>query len=142
MVLCHGQYTRQYTSLIREAMLNWYDVHARVLPWRSRPFEKPDPYHVWMSEVMLQQTTVGAVKAYFEKFVSIWPTVAKLANATQEDVMREWEGLGYYSRARNLHKCAKEVVEKYNGQFPANGDELKKLPNWGLYIRRHSFNRF
>lgn len=114
-------------------MLNWYDRHARTLPWRSKPFERPDPYHVWLSEVMLQQTTVGAVKPYFEKFISIWPSVTNLANAPQEDVMKEWAGLGYYSRARNLHKCAKIIVEDYGGQFPSDQKTLKQLPGIGDY---------
>ena len=120
-------------SKIRDAMLNWYDGHARALPWRSQPTINPDPYHVWMSEIMLQQTTVGAVKSYFEKFISIWPTVFVLAKADQEDVMKEWAGLGYYSRARNLHKCAKQLVEHHNGVFPRNADLLKTLPGIGDY---------
>lgn len=120
-------------SAIRDAMLNWYDHHARVLPWRSKPFEKPDPYHVWMSEVMLQQTTVPAVMSYFEKFVTLWPSVQDLANASQEDVLREWAGLGYYSRARNLHKCARAVVEQCGGVFPADQKTLKSLPGIGDY---------
>ena len=114
-------------------MLNWYDGHARVLPWRSKPFENPDPYHVWMSEVMLQQTTVQAVIPYFEKFINIWPTVQDLAKASQDDVMREWAGLGYYSRARNLHKCAKMLVENYDSQFPSDVKMLKSLPGIGDY---------
>ena len=120
-------------SQIRNDMLSWYDDHARVLPWRSRPFEKPDPYHVWMSEVMLQQTTVQAVIKYFEKFIDIWPTVYDLANAPQEDVMCEWAGLGYYSRARNLHKCAKMIVDEFGGQFPNDIKQLKSLPGIGDY---------
>jgi A/G-specific adenine glycosylase len=120
-------------SNIRNDMLSWYDTHARTLPWRSKPFERPDPYHVWMSEVMLQQTTVGAVIKYFEKFIEIWPTVQELANAPQDDVMREWAGLGYYSRARNLHKCAIEIIEKYNSKFPKNIKTLKSLPGIGDY---------
>lgn len=114
-------------------MLNWYDAHARVLPWRSKSFEKPDPYHVWMSEVMLQQTTVGAVKSYFEKFISIWPSIHDLASAPQEQVMKEWAGLGYYSRARNLHKCAQTIVNDYAGIFPAEFKSLKALPGIGDY---------
>lgn len=120
-------------SDIRNSMLIWYDDHARVLPWRSKPFEKPDPYHVWMSEVMLQQTTVQAVIQYFEKFIDIWPTVQDLASASQEDVLREWAGLGYYSRARNLHKCAKVVVGEYEGEFPRDVRSLKSLPGIGDY---------
>ena len=114
-------------------MLSWYDNHARVLPWRSKSYERPDPYHVWMSEIMLQQTTVGAVVKYFEKFTSIWPSVHDLASAPQDDVMREWAGLGYYSRARNLHKCAKVIVDEYEGKFPRDVKTLKSLPGIGDY---------
>ena len=114
-------------------MLDWYDAHARILPWRSKPSERPDPYHVWLSEVMLQQTTVGAVKAYFEKFISLWPTIENLANASQDDVLREWAGLGYYSRARNLHKCAQMVVSDFDGKIPSDIKSLKSLPGIGDY---------
>jgi A/G-specific adenine glycosylase len=114
-------------------MLSWYDAHARVLPWRSKPSERPDPYHVWLSEVMLQQTTVGAVIPYFEKFISIWPTVHDLASATQDDVLREWAGLGYYSRARNLYKCAQTIVHDHGGVFPNDIKPLKSLPGIGDY---------
>ena len=120
-------------SILRDAMLNWYDGHARVLPWRSKPGIKPDPYHVWMSEVMLQQTMVPAVMKYFTKFTEIWPTVHDLANAAQEDIMREWAGLGYYSRARNLHKCAKVIVSDFDGVFPSDVKTLKTLPGIGDY---------
>jgi len=117
----------------RTAILNWYDRHRRVLPWRALKGQKPDPYHVWLSEIMLQQTTVTAVIPYFERFLFLWPSVHDLAGAKNEDIMHEWAGLGYYARARNLHKCAKEVVEKYGGVFPSNQDELKKLPGIGDY---------
>jgi len=131
-------------SEIRDAMINWYDDHARALPWRSKPHEIPDPYHVWMSEVMLQQTTVAAVQSYFEKFISIWPTVYDLAHACQDDVMREWAGLGYYSRARNLHKCAQIIVNDYDGKFPMDLKALKLLPGIGDYtsgaIKSIAFN--
>ena len=120
-------------SAIRNSMLNWYDVHARALPWRAKPFTRPYPYHVWMSEVMLQQTTVGAVKSYFEKFIDIWPSVQDLANASQDDVMREWAGLGYYSRARNLHKCAQIIANEFDGKFPSDIKRLKLLPGIGDY---------
>jgi A/G-specific adenine glycosylase len=120
-------------SAIRNAMIHWYDNHRRDLPWRSNPDEKPNPYHVWMSEIMLQQTTVGAVKSYFENFISIWPTIENLAAAKQEDVMREWAGLGYYSRARNLHKCAQVIVDEHNGQFPIIKKSLMALPGIGDY---------
>ena len=95
-------------------LLAWYDAHARELPWRSRPGIRPDPYHVWLSEIMLQQTTVAAVRDYYIKFLSLWPTVSDLAKASQEDVLRAWAGLGYYARARNLHSCAIKVVNDWH----------------------------
>ncbi len=88
----------------RTSLLKWYDRHRRVLPWRALPKQKADPYHVWLSEIMLQQTTVPAVVPYFLKFLQKWPTVHDLAQADAEDVMQNWAGLGYYARARNLHK--------------------------------------
>nr|WP_137677949.1 A/G-specific adenine glycosylase [Parerythrobacter lutipelagi] len=113
-------------------LLDWYDRHARDLPWRARPGKPaPDPYHVWLSEVMLQQTTVAAVKPYFAKFLAIWPTVESLAAAPEEEVMAAWAGLGYYSRARNLVKAARAVAAL--GAFPAAEDELRKLPGLGAY---------
>lgn len=121
------------TSAIRDAMLDWYDRHRRVLPWRSDPHVMPDPYHVWLSEIMLQQTTVQAVIPYFIKFIKQWPDIGALAAATQDDVLREWAGLGYYSRARNLHKCAQAVLAEYSGQFPQSISELKSLPGIGDY---------
>ena len=119
-------------------LLDWYDVQARRLPWRIAPDDSkqgvlPDPYHVWLSEIMLQQTTVAAVKAYYEKFITIWPKVTDLAAADQEDVMKAWAGLGYYSRARNLHKCAQLIINDYNGTFPETAAELVKLPGVGAY---------
>jgi A/G-specific adenine glycosylase len=119
------------------ALLNWYDAHARDLPWRVKNGRvkngRQDPYKVWLSEIMLQQTTVGAVKAYFEKFVTTWPTVAALAAADRDDIMRAWAGLGYYSRARNLHICAQTVLAEHGGQFPETVDALLKLPGVGPY---------
>ena len=96
-------------------LLSWYDRNARVMPWRTPPEDKkagvrPDPYRIWLSEVMLQQTTVAAVRDYFRRFTDLWPTVADLAAAEDADVMGEWAGLGYYARARNLHRCAREIV--------------------------------
>jgi A/G-specific adenine glycosylase len=120
-------------SAIRTSVLRWYDQSRRILPWRAVPGHKPDPYQVWLSEVMLQQTTVQAVKPYFEKFLAIWPTVYDLANADREDVMREWAGLGYYSRARNLHKCAQQIVDDCNGVFPSDIKSLKSLSGIGDY---------
>ncbi len=114
-------------------LLDWYDTHARVLPWRALPGERPDPYRVWLSEIMLQQTTVQAVKAYFEAFVAAWPTVEALAAAALDDVLKAWAGLGYYARARNLHACAIAVVARFGGIFPRGPLELQSLPGIGPY---------
>lgn len=114
-------------------LLAWYDRHRRVLPWRARPGERPDPYRVWLSEIMLQQTTVQAVKPYYEAFLARFPTVEALAEAPSEAVMQAWAGLGYYSRARNLHACAKAVVERHGGRFPADEEALRALPGIGVY---------
>ena len=114
-------------------LLAWYDANARVLPWRARGAEVADPYRVWLSEIMLQQTTVQAVKAYFEKFVTLWPSVQALAAAPLDDVLKAWAGLGYYARARNLHACAKEVVSRFGGGFPETEEELRSLPGIGPY---------
>lgn len=119
-------------------LLDWYDIHARELPWRIPPKQsaagiKPDPYQIWLSEVMLQQTQVATVQDYYLKFLQNWPTVQALAGAETEDVMKAWAGLGYYSRARNLKKCAEQVVAEFDGTFPIEIDELKKLPGIGDY---------
>ncbi len=119
-------------------ILRWYDRHHRVLPWRVSPPEqasgiKPDPYRVWLSEIMLQQTTVEAVKSYFVKFVERWPTVKAMAKASEDDILRAWAGLGYYSRARNLKKCADAVVVEHDGKFPESAARLKELPGIGDY---------
>ncbi len=119
-------------------LLDWYDVHARDMPWRVPPAARkegvrPDPYHVWLSEVMLQQTTVAAVRDYFVKFVTRWPTVEDLAAADDADVMAAWAGLGYYARARNLLKCARVVAQEHDGQFPKSPEALRKLPGIGPY---------
>ncbi|WP_374405037.1 A/G-specific adenine glycosylase [Pelagerythrobacter sp.] len=117
---------------IASALLAWYGRHARDLPWRARPGEPaPDPYRVWLSEVMLQQTTVAAVKPYFAAFTARWPTVEALAAAPEDAVMAAWAGLGYYSRARNLVKCARVVADR--GGFPDTEAELRKLPGLGDY---------
>lgn len=121
-----------------EAILAWYDVHARDMPWRTPPADRkrgkmPDPYAVWLSEVMLQQTTVAAVREYHNKFMALWPTVAGLAAADDADVMAAWAGLGYYARARNLLKCARAIVADYDGVFPHSNDALLKLPGIGPY---------
>ena len=119
-------------------LLAWYDHHARDMPWRVGPAARkagqlPDPYAVWMSEVMLQQTTVAAVRAYHQKFMGLWPTVADLAAAEDADVMAAWAGLGYYARARNLLKCARAVVADHGAKFPQTNDELLTLPGVGPY---------
>lgn len=119
-------------------LLDWYDNHARVMPWRVAPSDRaagmrPDPYHVWLSEVMLQQTTVATVRDYFRRFVARWPTVSDLAAADDADVMGEWAGLGYYARARNLVKCARTVVTRHDGRFPDTRDSLLELPGIGPY---------
>ena len=114
-------------------LLAWYDTHGRDLPWRAKRGAAPDPYHVWLSEIMLQQTTVAAVRDYYLKFLSRWPKISDLAEASQDDVLRAWAGLGYYARARNLHACAQEIVEEWNGKFPDTEAELKTLPGIGPY---------
>ena len=125
-------------SELSGSLLDWYDANARVMPWRVSPADRrngqrPDPYRIWMSEVMLQQTTVAAVRAYFLRFTDRWPTVVDLANAEDGDVMGEWAGLGYYARARNLLKCARVVAAEHGGQFPGTRDALLTLPGIGPY---------
>jgi A/G-specific adenine glycosylase len=115
------------------ALLAWYDRHRRRLPWRVLPGEAGDPYRIWLSEIMLQQTTVKAVGPYFERFVARWPDVAALARAALDDVLRMWAGLGYYSRARNLHACAVVVVNEHDGRFPSAEPGLRALPGIGPY---------
>ncbi len=114
-------------------LLAWYDRHRRTLPWRALPGRRADPYHVWLSEIMLQQTTVAAVDAYYRRFLARWPTVADLAAAPLDDVLHAWAGLGYYARARNLHKCAQAVVERHDGRFPDTEAALLALPGIGTY---------
>ncbi|MDF1726874.1 MAG: A/G-specific adenine glycosylase [Sulfitobacter sp.] len=119
-------------------LLTWYDRHAREMPWRVGPAARaagtrPDPYRIWLSEIMLQQTTVATVRAYFKRFVARWPRVHDLAAAEDADVMGEWAGLGYYARARNLLKCARVVVSEHGGQFPDDHAALLKLPGVGPY---------
>jgi A/G-specific adenine glycosylase len=115
------------------ALLGWYDRHRRRLPWRAEPGEAADAYRIWLSEIMLQQTTVTAVMPFFLRFLSRWPNVEALAAASLDDVLRAWAGLGYYARARNLHRCAKLVVEHHGGSFPSDAAELRKLPGIGDY---------
>lgn len=122
----------------RASLLDWYDRHARELPWRVSPADvkagvRADPYLVWLSEIMLQQTTVAAVRPYFQIFTARWPTVAALAAADEEDVLKAWAGLGYYARARNLKRCANQVVERHGGLFPADLEALRALPGIGDY---------
>lgn len=115
------------------ALLGWYDRHRRVLPWRAPAGVTADPYAVWLSEIMLQQTTVKAVVPYFQKFTTAFPTVRDLAAADLDAVLRLWAGLGYYARARNLHACAKAVVERHGGVFPDTVEALRDLPGIGDY---------
>ena len=118
---------------IAGAVLAWYDRERRHLPWRAEPGEKPDPYRVWLSEIMLQQTTVKAVLPRYGLFLRSWPDVEALARAELGEVLAAWAGLGYYARARNLHACAREVVERHGGQFPASEAGLRALPGIGDY---------
>jgi len=123
---------------LSDGLLDWYDTHAREMPWRVPPAQskaglRPDPYRIWLSEVMLQQTTVAAVSKYFHAFITRWPTVSALSSAADEAVMAEWAGLGYYARARNLLKCARLVVADHGGVFPDTRDELVVLPGIGPY---------
>ncbi|PCI89056.1 MAG: A/G-specific adenine glycosylase [Hyphomicrobiales bacterium] len=119
-------------------LLAWYDKNGRELPWRIRNYGgmqnlAPDPYSVWLSEIMLQQTVVATVKDYYAKFTKKWPTVQDLAAAEQDEVLTAWAGLGYYARARNLHKCAQHICDEFNGQFPKTEIELLTLPGVGPY---------
>ncbi len=114
-------------------LLNWYDQNRRILPWRAMSNVVPDPYHVWLSEVMLQQTTVATVGPYYRKFLTRWPTIHKLAKASIEEVRQMWAGLGYYRRAQSLHECAKIISRDYDGQFPQTEAELLTLPGFGPY---------
>jgi len=131
----------QASTLRASTLLAWYDRHRRALPWRALPSAlpgalagvTPDPYRVWLSEIMLQQTTVKTVAPYFLRFVERWPDVAALAAAPRDDVLRLWAGLGYYARARNLHACAQAVVNHHAGRFPQTAAELIALPGVGPY---------
>ncbi|RAU22958.1 A/G-specific adenine glycosylase [Paramagnetospirillum kuznetsovii] len=121
------------TSPTADQLLVWYDHSRRLLPWRAPPGQLADPYRVWLSEVMLQQTTVAAVQPYFRAFLARWPKVEDLAAAPVEEVMQAWAGLGYYARARNLHLCAKTVAEWRHGRFPDDETALRQLPGIGEY---------
>jgi len=114
-------------------LLAWYDRHRRVLPWRPAAGQRPDVYAVWLSEIMLQQTTVKTVGPYFQKFLTRWPDVTSLGRASLDDVLRMWAGLGYYSRARNLHACAVAVLRDHGGVFPDTEEGLRALPGIGPY---------
>jgi len=114
-------------------LLAWYDVHRRVLPWRAPKGKRADPYRIWLSEIMLQQTTVQAVAGYYRNFLERWPTVRDLAAASQDDVLAAWAGLGYYARARNLHAAAKVVANQMDGKFPVTAAGLRELPGVGGY---------
>ena len=123
---------------MRAALLGWYDRQGRTLPWRVRPEDrakgiKPDPYAIWLSEIMLQQTTIAHGTPYWHKFLAEFPTVTDLANANRDRVLTLWAGLGYYARARNLHKCAGMIRDEYGGAFPKTEAELLKLPGIGPY---------
>jgi len=114
-------------------LLAWYDRHRRRLPWRAPPGERANPYRVWLSEIMLQQTTVKAVGPYYARFLARWPDIRALAAVPLGDVLKAWAGLGYYARARNLHACARVVVERHDGEFPADEADLRELPGIGAY---------
>ena len=116
-------------DFIHDTLINWFAENRRDLPWRHNP----TPYQVWLSEIILQQTRVNQGWDYYLRFVEKWPTVNDLANATEEEVLKMWQGLGYYSRARNLHQCAKQIVEQHGGQFPADFEKLKQLKGIGDY---------
>lgn len=116
-------------DFIHDTLINWFAENRRDLPWRHNP----TPYQVWLSEIILQQTRVNQGWDYYLRFVEKCPTVNDLANATEEEVLKMWQGLGYYSRARNLHQCAKQIVEQYGGQFPADFEKLKQLKGIGDY---------
>ena len=118
---------------LARALLVWYDRHRRDLPWRAKRGERPDPYRVWLSEIMLQQTTVATVGPHFQRFLARWPDLPALAAASLDDVLHAWQGLGYYARARHLHACARRVIEAHCGRFPESESELRCLPGIGDY---------
>jgi A/G-specific adenine glycosylase len=115
--------------MISKPLLEWYTINARQLPWRDHP----DPYAIWISEIMLQQTRVETVLDYFNHWMQVFPDVESLANACEQDVLIQWEGLGYYSRARNIHKAAKILKSDFDGKLPSDPVELQKLPGIGRY---------
>jgi A/G-specific adenine glycosylase len=119
---------------LRNSLLDWYDAHGRDLPWRAKMPLIADPYHVWISEMMLQQTTVATVKNYYSAFLDRWPTIQDLARSTLDDVLTAWQGLGYYARARYLHRCSQLVVNTHAGIFPSQKEALETLPGIGPYV--------
>ena len=125
--------TRRRRIGVADALLAWYDANRRELPWRAAPGVSPDPYAVWLSEIMLQQTTVVTVAGYYRRFLARWPDVRALAAAPTEEVLAEWAGLGYYARARNLVACARMIVAAHGGRFPASEAALLALPGVGPY---------
>jgi A/G-specific adenine glycosylase len=125
--------TRSKDASASYLLLTWYDTNRRDLPWRAKPGEVADPYRVWLSEIMLQQTTVAAVAPYYRKFLARWPDVASLSAAALDDVCGAWAGLGYYSRARNLHRTAQVIVREHEGRFPRSAEALRALPGVGAY---------
>lgn len=133
-----SHFSRRQRAGIAVAVLGWYDEHARRLPWRVGPRERmrgirPDPYRVWLSEIMLQQTTVATVIPRYQQFLARWPSVEALADAPLDAVLGAWAGLGYYARARNLHACARAVKDDFAGQFPGDEAMLATLPGIGAY---------
>ncbi|HET7321549.1 MAG TPA: A/G-specific adenine glycosylase [Longimicrobiaceae bacterium] len=125
--------TLQNPAVIRAHLLGWYDASRRELPWRTGAGEEPDPYRVWLSEVMLQQTRVETVKPYYARWLERFPTLDALAEAPLDTVLKEWEGLGYYSRARNLHRAVREVAERHGGEVPSDPAAFRALPGVGRY---------
>lgn len=123
----------QHGENMQTSLLEWYDVHRRDLPWRAARGVAPDAYRVWLSEIMLQQTTVKVVASYYAKFLKLWPGIEDLAAADLEDILKAWAGLGYYARARNLHACARMVADDFSGRFPETEKELLSLPGIGPY---------
>jgi len=128
----NGAGAAESRSRLRERLLDWYDAEGRELPWRVKN-GRAEPYRVWLSEIMLQQTTVATVRGYYARFLDRWPGVVELAAANLDDVLHAWQGLGYYARARNLHKCAREVAEAHGGRFPGTEAGLRELPGIGTY---------
>src|SRR5438105_10729836 len=129
----HHTRRRRLPASTADTLLTWYDSHRRDLPWRAMPDEMADPYRVWVSEIMLQQTTVAAVTGYFARFMARWPNVSALAAASQDEVLQAWAGLGYYARGRNLHRGARVVVERYGGVIPHDPAQLSTIPGIGPY---------